>query len=206
MPISVSLIEDSEEIRDSLTVLLKASEGFAFKHAYGSAEAAMKGIPVAPPDVVLVDINLPGISGIECVRQLKQRLPDLRMMMLTVYDDPDAIFASLAAGATGYLLKRTPPAKLLEAITEVSQGGAPMSGQIARKVVESFSTPTPAPDLGLTPREAEILAHLAKGYRYKEIADGLGISAETVRTHLHNIYEKLHVRSRTEAVNRFYKN
>jgi DNA-binding NarL/FixJ family response regulator len=205
MPISVSLIEDSEEIRESLTVLLRASEGFAFMNAYGNAEDALKGIPLAPPDVVLVDINLPGMSGIECMRRLKQQLPGVQMLMLTVYDDPDGIFASLAAGASGYLLKRTPPVRLLEAITEVSQGGAPMSGQIARKVVESFSTPAAEPALGLTLREAEILAHLAKGYRYQEIADLLGISIETVRTHLHKIYEKLHVRSRTEAINRYYK-
>jgi DNA-binding NarL/FixJ family response regulator len=205
MPITVALIEDSDEIRESLTVLLRASPGYTLSGAYSTAEEALAKIPHTPPEVLLVDINLPGLSGIDCVRKLKLQLPALQVLMLTVYDDPDAIFDSLAAGASGYLLKRTPPTKLLEAITEVSQGGSPMSGQIARKVVQRFALPSTEPALGLTPREDEILAHLAKGYRYREIAEVLGISIETVRSHLHKIYEKLHVRSRTEAVTRYYR-
>ena len=205
MPIRVSIIEDSEQIRESLALLLQASEGFSFLKAYGDAEEALKEIPGSPPDVLLVDINLPQMSGIECVRKLSQLLPGLQMLMLTVYDEPEAIFDSLAAGASGYLLKRTPPAKLLEAITEVSRGGAPMSAQIARKVVHSFASAIPEHVAPLTPREHEILANLAKGFRYKEIAEALGISVETVRSHLHKIYEKLHVRSRTEAISRYFK-
>jgi DNA-binding NarL/FixJ family response regulator len=153
MPITVSLIEDSDEIRESLTVLLRASPGFALSGAYRTAEEALSKLPQAPPEVLLVDINLPGLSGIDCVRKLKRQLPGLQVLMLTVYDDPDAIFDSLSAGASGYLLKRTSPAKLLEAITEVSQGGSPMSAQIARKVVQRFALPATEPSLGLTPRK-----------------------------------------------------
>ena len=204
MPIRVSVVEDAEEIRESLAVLLRGSEGFSLQGAYGSAETALENIPGSKPDVLLMDINLPGMSGIECVRKLKFEIPELQVIMLTVYEDPDAIFNSLSAGASGYLLKRTTPEKILEAIRDVSRGGAPMSSQIARKVVQSFSTPTPEPSQGLTLREHEILELLAKGYRYKEIGEALQISVETVRSHLHKVYEKLHVRSRTEAVRKYF--
>jgi len=154
------------------------------------------------PDVVLMDINLPGMSGIECTRKLKARQPGLSIMVLTVYDDDEMIFESLKAGASGYLLKKTPPAKLLEAILELHNGGSPMSSRIARRVVQAFQAmgPSSKETENLSKREHEVLSYLVKGYRYKEIAETLFISIETVRTHLRNIYEKLHVRSRSEAV------
>jgi DNA-binding NarL/FixJ family response regulator len=149
-----------------------------------------------------MDIHLPGMSGIECIRELKTRLPRLLIMMLTVFEDQDEIFKSLSAGASGYLLKQTQPAQLLEAITELHRGGSPMSTQIARRVVEAFQHSAPDSDATatLSPREREIIVRLGDGYLYKEIASQLGISVETVRTHIHNTYEKLHVRTRTEAV------
>jgi len=153
-----------------------------------------------------MDIHLPGMSGIECIRRLKRQQPRVQISMLTVFEDHDRIFQSLTAGASGYLLKQTPPAKLLEAIAELHRGGSPMSTQIARRVVEAFQRPVPSEqtDAKLTPREQEIVRLLAKGYLYKEIAEQLGLSVETVRTHLHRIYEKLHVHTRTEAVMKLY--
>ena len=205
MSIRVSIVEDAEEIRESLAVLLRSSEGFSLQGTYGSAEAALEKVPLSRPDVLLMDINLPGMSGIDCVRKLKLENPDLQVIMLTVYEDPAAIFDSLSAGASGYLLKRTTPDKILEAIRDVSRGGAPMSSQIARKVVQSFSIPSAEPSQGLTTREHEIVGLLARGYRYKEIGEALHISVETVRSHLHKVYEKLHVRSRTEAVRKYFQ-
>lgn len=202
MIIKVSIVEDDEEVRHNLAVLLNGSEGYTCVSTHRSTEEAVVGIPRHLPDVVLMDINLPRQSGVECVRQLKAQLPQLQFLMLTMYEDADLIFSSLAAGASGYLLKRTSPAKLLEAIDEVHRGGAPMSSKIARIVVQHFqSRKGPAPETSsLSPREREVLDLLAKGHRYKEIADLLSISFDTVRAHLRNIYDKLHVRSRTEAV------
>ncbi|HTY10480.1 MAG TPA: response regulator transcription factor [Bacteroidota bacterium] len=200
--ISVAIVDDDKEVRDGIAVLINGTEGYRCVGAFANAEEALERIPGSPIDVVLMDINMPQISGIECVTKLKLREPRLQIMMLTSFEDDEKIFQSLVAGASGYLLKKTPPAKLLEAIEEVHHGGSPMSNQIARKVVETFqrSGPPAGETVGLTAREQEILSHLAKGYRYKEIADTLFISVETVRTHLRNIYDKLHVRSRTEAV------
>src|SRR5437899_4423425 len=162
-------------------------------------------MPLEKPDVALVDINLPGMSGIECVAKLKVRLPGLRVLMLTTYEESDLIFNSLRAGASGYLLKKMLPAELIRAVEEVHAGGAPMSMQIARKVVDYFhAAPPAASDVDkLTPREQEVLTLLAKGCLYKEISNRLGISVTTVRTHLKHIYEKLHVQSRTEAAVKF---
>jgi DNA-binding NarL/FixJ family response regulator len=187
-------------------MLFNGSEGFRCVHTYSSAEKALPDIVKNKPDVVLMDINLPGISGIECTRQLKAHQPGLPIMVLTVYDDDEKIFESLKAGASGYLLKKTPPAKILEAIAELHNGGSPMSSRIARKVVQTFhAIGTSSEETeNLSKREHEILIYLAKGYRYKEIAEALFISIETVRTHLRNIYEKLHVRSRSEAVLKVY--
>lgn len=206
--IQVALVEDDPGVRANLAAILNGASGFCCQAAYPDAGAALKGIPTNRPDVVLMDINLPGMLGTECVRQLKALSPNLPVLMLTVYDDSERIFESLMAGATGYLLKRTPREKLLEAIREVHSGGAPMSRQIARRVVQFFqdfdrspATTPRTPELGaLTEREQQVLASLAKGLIYKEIADTLGISFETVRTHVRSIYEKLHVHSRTEAV------
>jgi DNA-binding NarL/FixJ family response regulator len=214
MPIGVAIVEDDEGIRESLAILINGSAGFRCVKTYAEAESALDGLPALRPDVVLMDIHLPKMSGIDCVRRLRVVLPKLPVIMLTVYDDADRLFESLVAGARGYLLKRTPPSKLLDAIDDVYRGGAPMSRQIARKVVQYFhqsgSRPTaPAPvssnraTADLTDRELEILGCLTQGLRYKEIADRLAISADTVRGHLRNIYEKLHVHSRTEAVVKF---
>jgi DNA-binding NarL/FixJ family response regulator len=200
--IKVAIVEDSTDIREGLAVLINGSEGFRCVATYSSAEDALSDLLKRKPDVVLMDINLPHMSGVECTRKLKALRPDLPIMVLTVYDNDDSIFDSLKAGSSGYILKNTPPTKLLESILDVYNGGSPMSSRIARKVVQSFKEVESASEAreNLSKRENEILAYLAKGYRYKEIAESLFISIETVRTHLRNIYEKLHVRSRSEAV------
>jgi DNA-binding NarL/FixJ family response regulator len=202
MPIRVAIVEDNDKIREGLAVIIDGSEGYECSAAYESAEEALRHLPAYKPDVVLMDIQLPKMSGIQCLEKLKVQNPDIQVMMLTVYEDDEKIFKSILAGASGYILKRTPPAELLEAIRELHEGGSPMSDQIARKVVQAFQ------ELGkssketenLSDREMEILSYLAKGYHDKEIADKLFLSIKTVRTHLRNIYKKLHVRSRTEAV------
>ena len=200
--IRIAVVEDDKTVREGLQMLLNGSPGFTCVAAYSSGEDALSGIPEIIPDVVLMDINLPGINGIECILKLKEQDLPMLFIMLTVFEDPDAIFQSLSAGACGYLLKHTPPAKLLEAIQDVHRGGSPMSGEIARKVVQSFQQPATksSTSLSLTKREEEILGFLAQGYFYKEIAASLSISVETVRTHIRNIYEKLQVRTRTEAI------
>lgn len=207
-PIQVALVEDDPGVRANLADILNASPGFTCQAAYPDGFAALKGIPANPPDVVLMDINLPGMLGTDCVRRLKAVAPGIPVLMLTVYDDNEQIFKSLMAGATGYLLKRTPKDKLLAAIREIVSGGAPMSRQIARRVVGFFQEISQMPSSirldstlsGLTEREQQVLASLAQGHSYKEIGDKLNISFETVRTHIRSIYEKLHVHSRTEAV------
>lgn len=205
MPINVSIVEDSRGTRESLTELLRRAPGLRCVGAHPTAERALQAIPVEKPDVVLMDINLPGMSGIECVARLKEQLPKLQVLMLTTYEESDLIFDSLRNGANGYLLKNSAPAELIQAVEQVHVGGAPMSMQIARKVVNHFQKiKQPSSDMEkLTKREQEILALLAKGYLYKEIADQLGITMSTVRAHLHTVYEKLHVQSRTEAVVKF---
>lgn len=201
----MSLVEDVRETRESLVKLLDRAPTLRCLSTYATGEDALREIPSSPPNVLLADINLPGMSGIELVAKLKAQLPKLQVLMLTTYEDSDLIFESLRAGASGYLIKNMPPAELVQAIEQVHAGGAPMSMQIARKVVSFFQQTRPAaPELeGLTKREQEILALLAKGYLYKEIADQLGITLSTVRAHLHAVYEKLHVQSRTEAVVKF---
>ena len=206
-PIRIAVVEDDSTVRNGLRMLLNGTPGFSCIDAYGSGEEALTGIPGNQPDVVLMDINLPGISGIECILKLKEMDLPVLFIMLTVFEDTDAIFRSLSAGACGYLLKHTPPAKLLEAIQDVYRGGSPMSGEIARKVVQSFQQPEVKPEVSvnLTKREEEILGFLAKGFFYKEIADTLSISVETVRTHIRNVYEKLQVRTRTEAILKYLR-
>ncbi|MDP1676362.1 MAG: response regulator transcription factor [Bacteroidota bacterium] len=200
--ITVAIVEDLDDIRNGLSVLINGSEGFRCVGTFPNGVEALAAIPALLPDVVLMDIDMPKMNGIECIYRLKKKLPLLQIVMLTVFEDDEKIFQSLQAGASGYLLKKTQPAKLLESIEELHNGGSPMSSQIARKVVATFQQPTIVFNaaLALSQREQEILSYLAKGFRYKEIADTLFISVETVRTHLRNIYEKLHVRSRTEAV------
>lgn len=209
MPITVSIVEDNEQLRETLARVLNRADGFACVGQYASAEAALAGIPKERPNSVLMDINLPGMNGVECVRQLKQLLPQTQVVMLTAYEDTENIFNSLAAGASGYLLKRSKSAEILEALRDVQNGGSPMSTHIARKVVQSFQSaarpaaaagPAAEPAENLSPREQEVLDLLSHGFMYKEISDKLGISFETVRTYIRRIYEKLHVRTRTEAV------
>src|SRR5271154_537671 len=203
--ISISIVDDKKERRQSITTFVNGSPGFKCVSAYGSAEAAIKGLAADKPDVVLMDINLGGMNGIECVERLKAGVPEMQILMLTVYEDTDQIFKALAAGASGYLLKRSSPTKLLQAIREVHAGGSPMSSSIARKVVASFqkSKPTAEKQTHLSPREEAVLNYLAKGFTYKQIADELDISIDTIRTYLRRIYEKLHVQSRTEAVAKY---
>jgi DNA-binding NarL/FixJ family response regulator len=205
MRIRVSIVEDSRGTRESLSELIGRAPGLKCVGAHGTGEQALERIPTETPDVVLMDINLPGMSGIECVGHLKGKLPKLQVLMLTTYEESDLIFDSLRNGASGYLLKNMPPAELIQAVEQVHSGGAPMSMQIARKVVNHFQQiRQPSSDVErLTKREQEILALLAKGYLYKEIADQLGITLSTVRAHLHTVYEKLHVQSRTQAVVKF---
>ncbi|MGA2658269.1 MAG: response regulator transcription factor [Verrucomicrobiota bacterium] len=205
MNIRVAVVEDNDTIRESLALILDGSPGFRCTGAWRTAEEALRGIPQRSADVVLMDINLPKQSGIECVRQLKALLPRIQIIMLTIEHDSQTVFESLMAGATGYLVKNVPPAQILAAIEEVHRGGSPMSSQIARMLVEKFQERSPQPDTAaqLTPREGEVLGLAAKGYRSKEIAEALSLSPQTVETHFRNICEKLHVRSRTEAVVRF---
>jgi DNA-binding NarL/FixJ family response regulator len=203
--ISVSIVDDEKELRQSITTFVNGSQGFKCVSSYGSAEAALLGLAGDKPEVVLMDINLGGMSGIKCVERLKAQMPAVQVLMLTVYEDTDQIFKALAAGASGYLLKRSSPTKLLQAIREVHSGGSPMSSSIARKVVASFqkSEQTGKKQIHLSPREEAVLDCLAKGLTYKQIADQLDISIDTIRTYLRRIYEKLHVQSRTEAVAKY---
>jgi DNA-binding NarL/FixJ family response regulator len=207
MPTTVSIVEDDRDTRVSLAALVGGAPALRCAGTYATGEKALAGIPVERPEVALVDINLPGMSGIECVAKLKAKLPALHVLMLTTYEDTDLIFDSLRAGASGYLLKNMPPEELIAAVSEVQAGGAPMSMQVARKVVQHFHrSPGSGAEVDkLSPREYEILGLLAKGKLYKEIADQLGIALGTVRTHQRRIYEKLHVQSRTEAAVKFLR-
>jgi DNA-binding NarL/FixJ family response regulator len=205
--ITVSIVEDTDDIREALRVLINGSVGFECSYVFPDAEQAVEKMPANDIDVVLMDINLPGMDGIECMKVLKPKMVSTQFMMCTVYDDDDFVFNALQSGATGYILKRTSPAQILEAIRDLHEGGSPMSSEIARRVVDSMqkkSKPSEASEL-LTDREKEILDFLAKGFLYKEIATELCISKETVKKHIHNIYDKLHVQTRTEALNKAFQ-
>lgn len=204
---TVAIVEDDAGIREDLVTLLNGSPGCRCLGACATGEEALIQVPHWRPEVVLMDINLPRMSGIECVARLKAKTPELLVLMLTVYEDGDSIFRALKAGASGYLVKRLASDRLLDAIQEVSAGGSPMSCHIARKVVQFFNQAGPSPEVSenLTPREREILDLLVAGCFFKEIADRLGISGETVRTHVNHVYRKLHVRSRTEAVVKYLR-
>ena len=206
MPIAVSIVEDNDKLRDTLARVLNRAEGFHCVSDYASAEDALNHLPQVRPDVVLMDINLPGMNGVECVRQLKQVLPQTQVMMLTVYEDTENIFNALAAGANGYMLKRTSTKELIEAIRDVQRGGSPMTMHIARKVVQSFQKNAPVqPTENLSEREQQVLDLLSQGLMYKEISDKLEISYETMHTYIRRIYEKLQVSTRTEAVAKFLR-
>lgn len=205
--ITVSIVDDNADLREHIAGFLAATGNIRCKSAYASAEEALKHLPEDKPDVILMDINLGEMDGIECVRRLTVLMPDALVLMLTVFEDTDQIFHALAAGASGYLLKRLSPKKLLEAIEEVCAGGSPMSAPIARKVVQSFkASPARADGTGeLSPRERDVLDGLAEGLAYKQIGDRMGVTIHTVRNYIRRIYEKLHVRSRTEAVAKFFR-
>lgn len=205
MPIKVALVEDKPELLGNLKLILSYYPELEVSGAYASAEEFMDALsPAGQPDVVVMDINLPGVSGIKAVEEVKPRYPQLQFLMCTIYEDEENIYQSLCAGASGYVMKNTPPEKFFEAIQDIYRGGSPMSPNIARKVVSSFQVRNKktAEYENLTGREKELLDFLARGYRYKEIAAELFISVETVRTHIRNIYEKLQVNSRTEALNK----
>ncbi len=206
MSITVAIVEDDAPARAILTEWISGTPGFQCVGVFENAEAGLAQLPKLKPSVVLMDINMPAMNGIECVRRLKPQMSDTQFMMLTVYEDPDHIFKALSAGASGYLLKRTPRAELLAAIADIYSGGSPMSSNIARKIVQSFqrfSGPSSKEPDNLSPREREVLELLARGYLYKEIADTLHISVPTVNAHIRRIYEKLHVRSRAQAVAKY---
>ncbi len=207
MPITVSIVEDNDQLRGTLARVIAGAEGFRCLNQYANAEVALESLPRERPNVVLMDINLPGMNGVECVRKLKPLAPEIQVVMLTVYEDTENIFNALAAGASGYLLKRTSRAELLDSIREVCRGGSPMTTHIARKVVQSFQKTgsSSQPTENLSQREQEVLDCLSQGFLYKEIAEKLGISYETVHTYIRRIYEKLQVRTRTEAVAKFLR-
>lgn len=203
--IKVGIVEDDLHIRESLRLLVNGTPGFSCLHVFESSEEAIDQLPGLNLNVVLMDIHLPGKSGINCIIQLKPLCKETSFLMCTSYEDTESVFTALKAGASGYIIKNTPPSKILEAITDIYQGGSPMSSHIARKIVQSFQTTENNTILeSLSKRENEILIALSKGLRYKEISDQLCISTETVRKHIRNIYQKLQVQSRTEALNKAY--
>ena len=206
MRIFIAIVEDLDEVRDGLKNFISLNTDFVVAGAFKSGEEAVAEIPQIKPDIVIMDINLPGMNGIECIRQIRDKSPATQFMMLTVYENDEKVFEALKAGATGYLLKNTGLLQLAESLKELYEGGSPMSANIARKLVNHFHVaPKEAPAVDvLSKRENEILHHLAKGLLYKEIADQLQISTNTVRQHIHKIYEKLHVQNRTEAINKAF--
>ena len=204
MAIAVSIVEDDPQTRKIFANWINGAPGFRLAGDWGDAEKALEALPARKPNVVLMDINLPGMSGVDAVKRLKPLLPDTQFVMLTVYEDADHIYNALAAGATGYVLKQTPRAELLGAVEEVHRGGSPMTSNIARKVVQSFKqTAAPSSQQDLSHREQEVLELLARGFLYKEIAEHLNISVPTVNTYVRRMYEKLHVRSRAQAVAKY---
>lgn len=206
MSITLAIVEDLDEVRDGLKNFIGLSSDFKVLDTFKTAEEALYDIPRLKPDIVIMDISLPGMNGIECIRQVKDKCPGTQFMMFTVYENDDKVFEALKAGASGYLLKNTGLVQLIEALKELYNGGSPMSANIARKLVTyfRFTEKENQPVEILSGRENEILQLLAKGLLYKEIADQLGISTNTVRQHIHKIYDKLHVQNRTEAINKAF--
>jgi DNA-binding NarL/FixJ family response regulator len=206
-PIKVSIVEDLAEIREGLISLLETDKRFELLPCYTSAETAAEEMPAWQPDITVMDINLPGMTGIECIRRIKSECPNTQFMMFTIYEDDEKVFEALNAGASGYMLKKTPFSKIVECIVELYEGGSPMSTQIARKVIQQFQQKNKESDEMnlLSPKENEVLSLLAKGFLYKEIGEKLTISVNTVKQHIHKIYQKLHVSNRTEAINKIYR-
>ena len=205
-PIKVSIVEDVTEIREGLISLLSADKRFELLPCYTTAEMAAEELPAWQPDIAVMDINLPGMSGIECIRKIKSDCPKTQFMMFTIYEDDEKVFEALSAGASGYLLKKTSFQKIADCIVELHEGGSPMSTQIARKVIQLFQKKNQESEERnlLSPKEYDVLSLLAKGFLYKEIGEKLAISVNTVKQHIHKIYQKLHVSNRTEAINKIY--
>jgi DNA-binding NarL/FixJ family response regulator len=205
--IRICIIEDIPDIRTGLQTIIQSDERFRLLKCFTNAEDAIKELPSLEPHVVLADINLPGKSGIDCVQEIKPRFPEMQFIMFTIYEDNDQVFEALKAGASGYILKNTAPEKLIESLIELSEGGSPMSPKIARKVLSTFNAPMPGNPVNelISKREQEVLELLSKGFLYKEIADKLSISISTVKRHLNNIYTKLQVQNKVEAVNKLYR-
>jgi DNA-binding NarL/FixJ family response regulator len=205
--IKVCLVEDSKEVREGMVSLLTLDERFEVLAAYTDAESALEYLPAWDADIVIMDINLPGMSGIDCIKKVKRQCPHSQFIMFTIYENDEKVFEALEAGANGYLLKKTPLSKISDSLVELHEGGAPMSTQIARKVIDRMHANESEEKKNiLTPRESEILQLLAKGLLYKEISDQINITTGTVRQHIHRIYEKLHVQNRTEAINKAFGN
>lgn len=204
--ISICIVEDTIDILQGLECIIRKNPSFKLLKSFNNAEEAIKEIPTLEPDIVLTDINLPQKSGIECMREIKEVCPEMQFIMFTIYEDSDQVFEALKAGASGYILKNTPPEKIVESLLELNEGGSPMSPKIARKVLNSFNVEPKKNKFNdlLTKKEIEILEQLSKGYLYKEIAEKEHISISTVKTHLNHIYQKLQVQNRTEAINKLY--
>jgi RNA polymerase sigma factor (sigma-70 family) len=203
--IKICIVEDLKEVRDGITSLLTFDERFEVLATFPDAEKAVEGLPAWQPDIVIMDINLPGMNGIECIKKVKPQCPQSQFIMFTIYEDDEKVFEALNAGASGYLLKKAPLGKISESLVELYAGGSPMSTQIARKVINRLRNSETNSHIDiLSPRENEVLQYLAKGLLYKEISEKLSISTGTVRQHIHKIYEKLHVQNRTEALNKAF--
>ncbi len=202
-PITIAIVEDLEEVREGLRNFINYDPDLKVVDTFSNAEDAADALPLSPPDIVIMDINLPGMSGIDCILEIREKCPGTQFMMFTVYENDDKVFEALKAGASSYMLKKTSPQAIIESVKDLYKGGSPMSSNIARKLVSSYQTKINSPvSLLLSPRENEILEHLANGLLYKEIAEKLAIATGTVRQHIHKIYEKLHVQNRTEAINK----
>jgi DNA-binding NarL/FixJ family response regulator len=206
IPIKICIVEDLKDAREEIASVLSMDKRFEMQNAYSNAETAAKELPLKQPDIVIMDINLPGMNGIDCIKKVKNTCPHTQFIMFTVYENDENVFDALEAGASGYLLKKTPMQKIVDSLIELHQGGAPMSMQIARKVIEKMhGNKTTGQIEALTFRENEVLHCLAKGLLYKEVANKLNITIGTVRQHIHNIYKKLHVQNRTEALNKLLR-
>jgi DNA-binding NarL/FixJ family response regulator len=203
--IKVCIVEDLEEIRNGLAAIINMTEGFKVLRTFGTAEEMLAHLESSDPDIVIMDIQLPGMNGIECIRQVRERKPSIQFMMFTIYENSDNVFQALEAGATGYLLKNSSPSKIVESLSELHNGGSPMNAEIAKKLVTRFQKPVlPQNEYHLTPKEQKVLELMSKGYLYKEIADDLNNTVNTIKQHIRNIYEKLHVQNKAEAINKVF--
>lgn len=204
-PIRICIVEDLEEVRNGLSAIINMTEGFRVLQVFSNAEAMLSEGIQLDPDIVIMDIHLPGMDGIECIRQVREKKPDIQFMMFTIYENSDTVFKALEAGATGYLLKNSSPAKIMESLRELHLGGSPMNAEIAKKLVLRFQkNSAPVNEYHLTPKEQQVLELMAKGYLYKEIADELNNTVNTIKQHIRHIYEKLHVQNKAEAISKVY--